>query len=105
MFASISNHPSRNWSRDQLDAAQTIGGEIRDFPFPPVPPQADSNEIDRLADELLQIVLVETPLAALVQGEFVLTYRLVSRLMALGIPCYATASHREDYEFVQFRKY
>lgn len=119
MFLNISNHPSEFWGSKQLEAAHGFG-EIIDIPFPPIPADATSLDIDQKVDEYLQkIRSYESPIV-MVQGEFVFTFRLVSALKKQGYTVVASASERvareehdesgvatktSVFEFYGFRKY
>lgn len=49
IFVNFSNHPSENWSNEQISAAKCIvsGGSIVDIAFPQVSGEADESEISR----------------------------------------------------------
>ena len=53
MLINLSNHPSSNWSGDQLDAAKKYG-EIVDLQFPNISPDASSNQIAVLVNEYFE---------------------------------------------------
>lgn len=95
-----------------------LAPEIKDLPFPAVPPEADTDDINALADELIARLTTELPGAthAMVQGEFTLAHALVRRLQQMGIVCLAATTRREIVEqsvdtkttrfyFVRFRRY
>ena len=120
MFVNISNHPSKEWPQTQLIAANEIGGEIVDVPFPDVSPAAGVDEVAILARNLAEQILQRHPAAAMVHGEPVLVFQLVQLLGAAGIRCYAATTRRiaveekagggvikktSHFEFVQFRPY
>jgi hypothetical protein len=122
MFVNLSNHPLSIWTGPQLDAARALGhGEPLDFPggFPTVPAHLKHDEVQQLADTIIARVIAAKARAAAVFGEPTLTFALVSRLEALGLPCYApttdrTATERRDgdivvksatFEFVQWRRF
>ena len=119
MFLNLSNHPSANWSAEQKSAAETVGGAIVDLPFPIVDPAGDEDYISSLADEYLCRILEMSDgedVTVHLMGEMSLTFALVQRLCAHGIPCVAATTQRETVEypdgrkesvfkFVQFRKY
>ena len=80
-----------------------------------MPPDAGASELEALRDALLARVPGET-VAAMVQGEFVLTAMLVAALGRRGIRCLAATTHREvaegpdgartyRFRFVRFRPY
>ena len=116
-FVNLTNHPSARWSEAQLQAA---GGDVVDVPFPNVPPAAGRDEVESLANHVVEQVLDLNPGTVLVQGEMTLTYRVVSALHQHGVKVVAATSERrvvettnEDgstdkrvvFSFVQFREY
>jgi CRISPR-associated protein Csx16 len=118
VFVNLSNHPTACWSEAQREAALSLAPEIKDLLFPPVPSEADTDDIDALADELVARLTTESPGAthAMVQGEFTLAHALVRRLQQMGITCLATTTRREiveqsagtkttRFDFVRFRGY
>ena len=122
-FFNISNHPSDQWSEEQKAAARAIAPELLDVPFPAVPPEADTAQIKDMADRLIASlhsadlgVPWENARAAMVQGEFALTFALVQRLQQCGIACYVATTQRvvetdaegrkvSTFRFVRFRAY
>lgn len=118
VLVNLSNHPSACWSDEQREAALKLTPEIRDLPFPAVPPEAGTREINVLADAVVARLKTEAPGAthAMVQGEFTLVHALVSKLQDIGIVCVAATTRREVVEksggskttrfnFVRFREY
>ena len=120
LLVNLSNHPSACWSDEQKLAALKLAPQIMDLPFPAVPPEADTHEIDALADEVLAIARLTTQAPgathAMVQGEFTLAHALVRKLQQIGIVCVAATTRREVVEqtggtrttrfnFVRFREY
>ncbi len=101
MLINFTNHPSSKWSDEQRKASE-IYGDIIDIPFPAVDPTSDTAYFDTLADEYLGKIgeLSEQPVV-LIQGEFVLTYRLVNRLKEIGIICIAAESSRNVKEMTR----
>ena len=120
MFINLTNHPSAEWSADQLAAAELFG-RVVDILFPIVPPNATTAEVHQLADQLVADVLLtaeaaQTAMTVHVMGEHTLTYAVVARLKARGVTCVASTSNRNtimlpdgkkltDFKFVQFREY
>ncbi len=118
MFINFSNHPSKNWNKEQLAAAGTYG-EIVDISFPQVPAYATEQEIEALAQESVQQILIMKPDCVLCQGEFCLAYRVIELLKDKGIKVVAACSEREveevnegdtvkkisHFTFVKFREY
>lgn len=118
VFVNLSNHPSACWSEGQRNAALRLAREVRDLPFPAVPPEAGIDEINALANELVGRLQKEMPgtTHAMVQGEFTLAYALVRRLQQMGIVCLAATTRREvveqsggakttRFDFVRLREY
>jgi len=119
VMINCSNHPSGLWPEAQKKAA-AVYGEIRDYPFPHVAPEADEKTVARMADEMVRDMAAMKPSMVMCQGEFTLTCAVVSRLKALGIPVSAACTGRKvteeqlkdgtikkvsQYQFVQFRRY
>lgn len=114
MFINFTNHPSNQWSLDQIEAAEAYG-EIVDIPFPQVDPMASEREIELLAAECVAEIVQHQPCAVLCQGEFTLCYSIVNRLKTNGILVLSACSERMvetaengrfvRFEFKQFRQY
>lgn len=114
VFLNISNHPSSSWAPAQIEAAQTLAPRVVDLPFPKVDPSTDERGIDALAQRVLERLPTGTT-AAMVQGEFTLSFRLVRALEALGVPCFAATTERcsveqqgrriSQFRFVRLRRY
>ncbi len=97
MFVNISNHPLKNWSEAQIRAAEAWG-ELRDYPFPQVSPYAKEEEIAETADRIVREVMEMQPAAVMCQGEFTLSYALISRLRRQGVTVVAACSDRRVTE-------
>jgi len=119
MFINCSNHSVENWGEKQIKAASQWG-EIVDYPFPMVGPQLSEKEVKEIADQVVQDIVSKKPDIVLCQGEFTLTYAIVSQLKKLGIKVVAACSERKTqelllqngvtkkesyFEFVRFREY
>ena len=100
MFVNFSNHPSEQWPAAQRDAA-SVYGEITDTPFPSVPADATADEIDAMADECVSRILRKRPGAVMCQGEFTLTFAVVSKLRLNGITAVAACSERKTVEITE----
>jgi CRISPR-associated DxTHG motif protein len=101
VFLNLSNHGVSTWSQEQQEAARALGlGEPADLPggMPLVVPEADTEEVNALAEELAQRAVAQGARGAHVAGEFTLTLALVRALQGRGIPCYAATTHREVEE-------
>lgn len=124
MLINLSNHPYSGWSAPQKEASEVYGKCI-DLPFPPIPPEADPEDIGALADIYLSKVLSlgsdnSTPdddsLTVHIMGEQTFCYTLINRLFANGIRCVASCSSRNvetmpdgkrlvSFNFTRFREY
>jgi len=119
MFYNISNHPSAKWSAEQLTAARSLGGEVRDVAFPNVAPGASYLEVATMANGLVLGLGAKPGDVCMVQGEFTLTYMLTWLLRRGGCVVVAACTDRKvqervleggkvektaTFEFVQFRE-
>ena len=123
IFINFSNHPSKGWSDAQKSAALDMvapGAAIIDIPFPAVDPAGDNDYISKVAADAVRDILAATngaPAVVNVQGDFGLTFRVVSRILnGSTIKCvYATTERTvtdlgdgkkvAQFNFVQFRPY
>ncbi len=123
MLLNLSNHPISSWDSSQLLTAQEIYGTVTDLDFPKVRPEADEEEIDRLALKYFDVVSAHFDQCANdnchnavhIQGEFTFCFRLVNLLKSSGIECIASTTEREvrengnqktsTFKFIRFRKY
>jgi len=117
MLINFSNHPFDQWGEKQLKAAMAYG-EVKDVPFPAVAPEMSAAEVNKLADDYVDMLLKRFGTSATihVMGEMTFTYAVVSRLKALGIRCLASTTEwnaqmtdvgqkLSEFRFVQFREY
>lgn len=119
VFINFSNHPSTNWSREQIAEALKYG-EIIDIPFPDVDPRMGSEEVSLLACKYAEKIMEYNPSAVMCQGEMTLSFRVVELLKSKGILVLAACSARElscetltdgsvvktqKFRFVRFRSY
>ena len=72
MLINFTNHPSKDWSEEQL-AAAAVYGKVQDLPFPPVPEDWDENNLAALAVDCAEKIAALNPQAVVCQGEFTLT--------------------------------
>ena len=121
IFVNFSNHPSENWSNEQINAAKRIvsGGSIVDIAFPQVSGEADESEISRTADKYAKEIISLNPSAVMCQGEFGICLEVVTTLKNNGIKVLYSCSERKTLEtvidnrtektsvfkFVRFREY
>ena len=118
IFLNLSNHPSTNWSEEQLTAAREYG-EIKDIPFPYIEENLDEEGIDLLTDDYLEKIRELSggePCTIHIMGEMTFTHTLVNKLKAEGYTCVASTSWRDveimpdgskqvKFHFCRFRKY
>lgn len=117
MFVNYSNHQSDAWGEGQIHAAQELGKDIVDIPFPNVPPDMGIMELAAYAEEECKKIEEYCPDVVMCQGEFCMAYAVITRLKARGIKVVAACSERKvkenpgtgkkevEFEFVQFREY
>lgn len=121
IFVNFSNHPSKNWSNEQISAAKRIvsGGSIVDIAFPQVSGDADESEISRTANKYAKEIISLNPSAVMCQGEFGICLEVVTTLKNNGIKVLYSCSERKTVEtvidnrtektsvfkFVRFREY
>jgi hypothetical protein len=121
MLINLSNHPFEKWPQNQLDAAKMYGS-IADLPFPTIDPQAETLDIDFLADKYE--IKVRKLLAGQsremkfihIMGELTFCFALIMRLQKYGITCLSSTTTRQTtdhpdgskttkFGFVRFREY
>lgn len=123
MFFNISNHPCNaertTWSKEQIETAAKLGGEVVDLPFPAVNPDMSEDEYRAIAHEMARDVAAmwrshtdgRWEMAAMVAGEYVMTIMVIAELQALGFTCYFGQSDRvaeermEDGKLVVVHKF
>ena len=106
MLINFTNHPSDRWTDDQKNSAIELYGKVKDLPFPPVPTGAGATEVIAMADGIINKILemkAESPetFTVMAQGEFTLTYAVVSRLKGMGITVVSAVSERVVTEQVE----
>ncbi len=118
LFINLSNHPSSQWTAEQLAAAEQYG-TVTDMPFPVIDSGADSEEIAKLVEETfdrLRSLAAGKTATVHLMGEMTFTYALVRRLKDTGVRCVASTTDREvvdngdgtrttRFHFVRFREY
>jgi len=120
MLINLSNHPSSQWPKKQLQAGKYFG-DIIDLEFPVVDPAGDTAYIQLLAVECVENVksilshLSDPKSPVHVMGEPTLVYHIVQLLKLADIKCLASTTTRQSEEkdgiktskflFCQFREY
>jgi hypothetical protein len=135
MLLNLSNHPSANWSEEQLQTAIELFGRVEDLPFPHIDPKAGKDEIKKLAShyfnqikelsetEKLQraqtddgVFSGESKVTVHLMGELTFCFALLKMLQSANIKCVASTTERQviqekdgrktvQFQFVQFREY
>lgn len=117
MFINLTNHPSENWSEEQLSAARQYG-DIVDLPFPIIEPTFTKADILFLVKESTDAIMAikDGETVVHVMGEMTFTHNLVNALKDAGITCLASTTERNtimlpdgrkisDFKFIKFREY
>jgi hypothetical protein len=120
MLINLSNHPSADWSPEQIKAANEQFGETADLPFPSIPADWDAGEVGKLANDYFcqckQFLENEDSASAVhLAGEPVFCFVLAQMLLKAGINCITSTTERIVYEdkgtkisefrFCRFREY
>lgn len=120
MLLNISNHPCTKWPEIQRRAAIEQYREIKDMPFPQIPPDMDTVGIRQMVEDyearIHKVAADNNNLIVHLMGELTFTHLLVNRLQKAGIPCVASTSERivieeasgkkiSQFNFVRFRNY
>jgi hypothetical protein len=107
MFINFSNHSSENWREEQWNYTIEKYGEIIDVPFPEVGVDATEREINLLAEDCVNAIMEtigNSDGIVMCQGEFTLTYAVVSRLLARNIVAVAAMTERKAKEIYNGNK-
>lgn len=118
ILINLSNHPSSKWGEEQLAATEKYC-DIIDVPFPAVDPYATSEDIDKLAEDILDNIMdiLEGRDAEIhVMGEMTFVVAFVKRAADAWFKCLASTTERNtvenpdgtktvSFKFVQFRRY
>ena len=114
IFINLSNHPSQNAVDKIVPDAQ-----IMDYPFPSVDSSLNEDQIIKLSEQMTTEIAALNPAAVMCQGEFGLTFSLVTMLKRMGIKTVYGCSERKaaerqtengtekvvTFSFVKFREY
>lgn len=106
MFINYSNHPSDRWSEEQITAAETEFGRVKDLPFPNVEVAFTKEDIHDLAvketGKILSL-LAEShgENAVMCQGEFTLCFSVVSMLQKAGVKAVSAVTERITEEMTE----
>jgi hypothetical protein len=108
MLLNLSNHPSEKWSKEQMDLAQKLYGEVVDMPFPHISPIENTEGVLALAQQyaqnLLELSKQTTPLAVHLMGELSFCFALVKMLQKHNIKVVCSTTERTVLEEVNGKK-
>ena len=99
VFINCTNHPAKKWSKEQTKAAEEYG-RIVDIRFPEVDPAWTAEQVHAEAERICREIDGYCVGAVMCQGEFTLTYSIVSRLKKKGITVLAACSRRRTEEML-----
>lgn len=99
VFINCSNHPSETWCAEQKKAAEEYG-RIVDIRFPEVDPGWTNAQVNAEAERICGEIDQYNAAAVMCQGEFTLTYAIISRLKEKGITVLAACSRRRTEEII-----
>src|SRR5690606_24231413 len=117
MLLNLSNHPSNFWPEKQQMAALKEYGEVRDLPFPNIPPEWDTDQVIDFSNVYLRKILALGPFQAVhLQGEFTYSLAMVHKFQEEDIKAIVSTTRRivevekkgtkvSRFDFVRFREY
>jgi hypothetical protein len=123
MLINLSNHPSAQWTENQTNTAKVNYGEIIDYSFPHIEPEASTEQILLLAHlysnrviELFDVNNKSSQTNAVhIMGELSFCFAVIAILQKNNIDCIASTTVRDAavsgnqktsvFRFVQFRTY
>ena len=119
MLINFTNHPSSLWDAVQTETARKEFGDIVDVTFPVISPDADEEDVGRLADEYVQKIKEtagDKTFAVHLMGEMTFTFAMLKRFQNMNITCVASSTERKvvqlddgekiaQFKFVRFRRY
>ena len=121
MLLNLSNHPLNTWTEKQIAEAKELYGSVVDLPFPQIPPEADENEVLKIADKYFEVCIEKLSAskdeknAVHLMGELTFVFALANKLLHSGVETVASTTERNtrdignkkitEFNFVRFRKY
>lgn len=124
MLINLSNHPSANWSEEQIEAAKLQFDEIVDLQFPQINPHWNLEQVEEFAGEFFMDFLKDCEfgkydkknLTVHIMGELTFCYLMINMFKIKNIKCVASTTERivieeidgkktAQFRFVQFRDY
>lgn len=118
MLLNLSNHPSKNWSSAQLEAAKKQYQSVTDLPFPQISPQENTEDVVLQAKAYLKKITTDYPTTTAVHlaGEMTFTVALIRMLQKNHISVVCSTTERVvieekdgkktmQFSFCRFRAY
>lgn len=120
MLINLSNHPSTQWDKKQLDEAIRRWGGVVDLQFPCIDPTWSYERVEQKAQKDIinycrEIAQYKQPSAFHVMGELVYCFCVVQLLRKCGYQVVASTTERNvvirdgvkesHFKFVRFREY
>lgn len=120
MLINISNHPSAQWEKRQIDEATRRWGGVVDMQFPSIDPKWGYERVEQEAQKHImgyrrEIAKYDQPSAFHIMGELVYCFCVVQLLRKCGYQVVASTTERNvvirdgvkesHFKFVQFREY
>lgn len=97
IFVNCSNHPSNGWQDTQKNEAMKYG-EIIDVSFPNVDWNMNDEEIDALVEDTYNKIMLYKPTAVMCMGEFVTSFKIISKLKEHNVTVLASKTARVTKE-------
>lgn len=121
MLINLSNHPSTDWDKNQVDAAIKLFGSVSDLNFPAIDPEWDLDIVSKTALQYARLCLgklekiSDSSNAIHVMGELTFCFQFARLMQQQGIPCLASTTQRmseitkkgklSQFVFIRFRNY
>lgn len=119
VLINLSNHPSNNWSKKQIQTSLEYFSKIYDLEFPKVDPSGDENYIQDLVNKYFEKILELKNecqnIVVHIMGEMTFCFALITKLKNVNIKCISSTTtrnviERENsktsvFEFERFRYY
>lgn len=118
MFINLSNHPSKNWCKEQTFAAKKYG-DIIDITCPIMDASINEDQVKTLAEATINKINEINPAAIMCTGEFSFCYIAINELKKCGYKVFSTRSETKvsnsvvngvsqrniAYKFLEFVEY
>lgn len=121
MLLNLSNHPSSDWEKAQMDEALRLYGTVHDIPFPAIDPEWNLDTVRLAALQCAKTCIgllqqsTDQSNAVHVMGELTFCFSFVHLMQQQNIACMASTTTRvaknttdgklSQFHFKQFRSY